>query len=287
MATIQKILFPVDFSDACAAMAPFVRRAAAMSHASVTLVHVLEPFSSGFEALARSPQELEEDRKQASAAKLKSFLAADFAPDDCSRLLLCGDPALQIAQAVRDHGFDLIVMPTHAGIFRRTLMGSTTAKVLNDAGCPVLTTQHAETLAPRELAHREWVCAIGLQPDSERVLRYASDTAAGVSANLTILHVIASPDRSLPIDLDLLDRVKSAEKREALDQIEKLQRTVGSRAAVRIVLGPMKDALIDGAARLCADTLIIGRSPQPASSGRLRDLTYAVVRDAPCPVLSV
>jgi hypothetical protein len=33
--------------------------------------------------------------------------------------------------------------------------------------------------------------------------------------------------------------------------------------------------------------LIIGRSPQPGSMGRLRDLTYVVIRDAPCPVLSV
>ncbi|PYU43615.1 MAG: hypothetical protein DMG56_00190 [Acidobacteria bacterium] len=37
-------------------------------------------------------------------------------------------------------------MPTHAGLFRRTLLGSTAAKVLNEADCPVLTTQHAETI---------------------------------------------------------------------------------------------------------------------------------------------
>jgi hypothetical protein len=42
-------------------------------------------------------------------------------------------------------------MPTHTGTFRRMLLGSTTAKVLNDADCLVLTSTHAETIAPRPL----------------------------------------------------------------------------------------------------------------------------------------
>ena len=48
----QKILFPVDFSPSCVAMAPFVKRAAAsVTSAKVTLLHVLEPSASGFELL--------------------------------------------------------------------------------------------------------------------------------------------------------------------------------------------------------------------------------------------
>jgi len=62
---------------------------------------------------------------------------------------------------------------------------------------------------------------------------------------------------------------------------------VGSHAPVRIAVGPIKDALIETARSLQADGLIIGRSSQSGAQGRLRDLTYAVVRDAPCPVISV
>ncbi len=36
------------------------------------------------------------------------------------------------------------------------------AKVLNYTDGPVLTTEHAETIVPRSLEHRKWVCAIGL-----------------------------------------------------------------------------------------------------------------------------
>jgi hypothetical protein len=70
-------------------------------------------------------------------------------------------------------------MPTHAGTFRRMLLGSTTAKVLNDADCPVATSGDGETIAPRPLEHREWLCTIGLGEDSERVLRYAQRIYGG------------------------------------------------------------------------------------------------------------
>ena len=49
---------------------------------------------------------------------------------------------------------DLIVMPTHAGQFRRLVLGSTTAKVLDQVHCPVLTTKHAEIIFPGPLEHR-------------------------------------------------------------------------------------------------------------------------------------
>ena len=63
MTTIQNILFPVDFSPSCDAMAPFVKRAAAMLSAKVTLLYVLEPSASGFELLTRPLPEVEETAK--------------------------------------------------------------------------------------------------------------------------------------------------------------------------------------------------------------------------------
>ena len=39
---IENILFPVDFSPSCAAMAAYVKRAAAICGARVTLVHVFD-----------------------------------------------------------------------------------------------------------------------------------------------------------------------------------------------------------------------------------------------------
>jgi len=267
---IDKILFPVDFSPSCSAMAPYVRRAADMFGARVTVVHVCDLEShNGFELLARVPQEIADEHKDIAKECLVSYLQSEFPPDECSRILCYGDAAAQIAQVARTGKFDLIIMPTHAGRFRRMLLGSTTAKVLNDADCPVLTTQHAETVVPRPLEHRVWVCAIDLTPDSERILRLASRAAADAGANLCVIHV-----------------TREAAAQDARRQLHKLLEKVGCEATLRLAAGPTKETLLEAARHSAADALIVGRSPADPV-GRLRDLTYSLIRDSPFPVLSV
>jgi len=269
-------------------MAPYVKRAAAIFEARVTLLHVFDLYSrDAVQLYVRSLSEVAEEQEKVARDKLDAFLESEFPAAECPRVLLSGDAAAQIAQLARTKVFDLIIMPTHAGLFRRTLLGSTTAKVLNDADCPVLTTQHAETIAPRQLEHREWVCVLGLNADSERVLRYATQTAKAVRANLTLVHAIPASGHELPTQLDLEELLQSEKREAASRRIKELQSAAGSRAPVSIVVGPIKDMLTEEARRLGADVLVIGRSPQTGGLGRMKDLSYAMVRDAPCPVLSV
>jgi len=286
MALIANILFPVDFSPSCIAMAPYVKRAATLLGAKVSLVHVVDLGSyNGFELYVRPPSEISEDQAIIGRERLDRFLAHEFPLSGNPRILVTGDAAKEIAQITR-RGFDLIIMPTHAGTFRRMLLGSTTAKILDDVDCPVVTSRHAETIAPRPLEHREWLCTIGLGEDSERLLRYAHQAATEARSNLHIVHAIQASDPSLPVRLDLEEEIQSEERQEARERIADLQRRVGSQAPVRIVVGPIKDALLEAARRFDADLLIIGRGPHGAH-GRLRDLTYAVVRDSPFPVFSI
>ncbi len=288
MGQITNILFPVDFSAESQAMAAYVKRAATLLGAKVTLLHVYDPASrNGLEITVRAPQEIAAEHEEIAQQQLGGFLKTEFPPAEYERLLVAGDPATEIARTARKSGFDLIVMPTHAGIFRRMLLGSTTAKVLNDADCPVATSQHAETIAPRRLEHREYLVATGLGEESERVLRYANQLAQQARSHLRIIHAIQSTDPKLPVELDLDEQIQSEEKREAMERIAELQRKVGSNAAVRIAMGPVKEALLTAAAQSDADILIIGRSSRPGVQGRLRDFTYTVVRDSPFPVMSV
>ena len=62
---------------------------------------------------------------------------------------------------------------------------------------------------------------------------------------------------------------------------------VGSEAPVRVAVGPVKEALLEAARLSDADVFMIDRSPQPGAYGRIRDLTYSMIRDSPFPVLSV
>ena len=274
MAMIDTILFPVDFSPSCAAMATYVRRAADLFGSRVTLVHVCDLAShNAFEIYVRSPLEIAEEHQCVARQELDSFLESEFPTAKCSRILRSGEAAEQIAEVARTGGFDLIVMPTHAGRFRRMLLGSTTAKVLNDADCPVLTTEHTQTAIPKPLEHCVWVCALGLSPDSERTLRVASSAAAEVRAQLSMIHVIPGG--------------APAGERDARRRLDELQKTVGSEATVLVVNGPVKEALLDAVRRSDADVLMIGRRPRSGALGRMGDLTYSLVRDSPCPVLSL
>jgi nucleotide-binding universal stress UspA family protein len=287
VALISNILFPVDFSPSSFAMAPYVKRAAILAGAKVSLIHVFDPAShSGFELYLRAIPEIAVEHQNIARQRLDSFLPDEFPLAECPRILVAGDAASQIAHAARS-GFDLIIMPTHSGFFRRMLLGSTTAKVLNDADCPVLTSMHAETIAPRPPEHKEWLCAIGLGHDSERVLRFAHRMSKEARANLAIIHAIQSESAIAQAQLDLEEQVQSAERQDAHRRIADLQKRVGADLPVHIPVGTVKEALVEAARRTDADVLFIGRSPQSGAFGRLRDLTYAVIRDSPFPVLSV
>lgn len=266
-------------------MGPYVKRAAAMFNARVSLVHVFSPASwSGSEIFVRGPVEIAEEHEQIARQRLDGFLRSEF--PEVPRILACGDAAAAIVATARK-GFDAIMMPTHAGVFRRTLLGSTTAKVLNDAECIVATSRHAETIAPRPMQHREWLCAIGLSNDSERVLRAAHRISQEAGASLRIIHAIQSGDPRLPVQLDLEEQALCEQRRLVAERIDALQKKVGSNASVRIAIGPVRHALLEAARRSDADVLIIGRHPKPGSSGRLQDLTYSMIRDSPFPVMSL
>jgi nucleotide-binding universal stress UspA family protein len=275
---IEKILFPVDFLQSCIAISPFVKRAATIFQSRISLLYVCDLAShNGFELYVRSLQEIAKEHWNVARQKLDSFLESDFPVSSCPRILRSGDTAEQIATVARTEGFDLIIMPTHAGRFRRMLLGSTAAKVLNDAACPVMTTEHAEVIAPRTLEHREWLCALAINADSERVLDLANRGASAAGAKLSLIHVLRNCGSA---------KLYCAEEEKARQHITELQNSVGCNAMLHIVRGSVKDALLDAARQWSADVLIVGRT-QLEFLGRLRDLTYGVIRDAPCPVLSV
>jgi nucleotide-binding universal stress UspA family protein len=287
---IKNILFPVDFSSSCLAMAAYVKRAATLFGAQVSLVHVVDP--GGYHALEtalelyllRPMNEVMEEHLARAGERLEAFLAADFPAAQYPRIVASGDAATEIARIAKNDGFNLIIMPTHSGRFRQRLLGSTTAKVVNDADCPVLTSCHAEKIAPRPLEHRELLCALGLDFDSERILRFAAGVAGEVHAKLTILHALQGADSAR---LRLEEKLQSEEMREALRRIADLQHRVGADAAVRVAAGQLEKALLETVLESDADVLVIGRSPGPGALGRMRDLTYAMIRDSPYPVLSV
>jgi nucleotide-binding universal stress UspA family protein len=212
MSSIANILYPVDFSHSCASMAAYVKRAAALLGARVSLIHVADPGGyNGLQLYVRPISEVLEEHLSICRERLDSFPTGEFPVAECPRILTSEDAATEIARVAREDRFDLIIMPSHAGKFRQMLLGSTTAKVINDADCPVLTSRHAETIAPRPLEHKEWLCAVGLSSNSVRVLRYASQIAVRAHSKLSIIHAVQAGDTDLPIHFDLRKEIYSTD----------------------------------------------------------------------------
>jgi nucleotide-binding universal stress UspA family protein len=74
---------------------------------------------------------------------------------------------------------------------------------------------------------------------------------------------------------------------EARKKIAEMQEEAGTNFDVTVETGNTPDAVRCVAQSRNADVVLIGRGALPHFAGRLRSHAYAIVRDMPCPVLSV
>jgi nucleotide-binding universal stress UspA family protein len=204
------------------------------------------------------------------------------------RLLLQGDPAREIVECARREQVSLIMMPTHGyGPFRRMLLGSVTAKVLHDADCPVWTAAHVETPPAGEAAIRRIMCAVDLKPGSASALDWPARLAAELGAGLTLVHSLVELDprtQGYYLSPEWRKFLVDAAERE----IGALQKEAGTAAEVHLTMGPAAKAVCEDARTAQADLLVIGRGLDAGGVlGRLTSQAYAIIRQSPCPVVSV
>src|SRR5690349_626839 len=287
---LSKILVPVEFSGMCQGAARYAEALAAFFNAEMTLAHVVMPVIAygSPEALAYSTVgELAAERRTLAKTHLEMFLADGLEGIPRIRVVLEGDPATRIVEYAYKGNFDLIVMPTHGyGPFRRFLLGSVTAKVLHDAGCPVWTGPHMEGAPdyPR-ISFRRVLCAIDLGPHSASVLDWAAKFAREYGADLDIVHAIPTSTVSVGgfyFDPEWRVQVEN----EARDRIAYLRQDLGIKGEVRVETGEVATAVRAVAEDSHADLVVVGRT-HGGVLGRLRANAYAIIRDSPCPVTAV
>ncbi|MGD1094568.1 MAG: universal stress protein [Bryobacteraceae bacterium] len=264
MLPFKKILFPVDFSQQCAGAARYAEAFAGRFDAELTLMHVIAHAHYN-DLIPVSPADLRR--------RLDSFLAKELDYFRVQRVLEEGDPASVIVNyAVQEH-FDLIMLPTHGlGDFRRFLLGSVTAKVLHDSDCPVWTGVHlAQAPQLENIVFRNFLCSVDLGPQFQGVVECAAELAEQYRAKLSVLHVVPEP-------------AGAAEVRQT---IEGLLPPAAKHASVLVEAGEVAKTVSCVATRVRADLLVIGRNPAPGMFGRLRTDAYSIIRQSPCPVISV
>jgi nucleotide-binding universal stress UspA family protein len=288
MLAIKHILFPIDFSERCCGAAPFVDAMARRFGAKVTLMSVAPPVMYAGMGEPAAPVFLDTDvLREDVQVRLDSAFTREFAHLPVDRVADVGDPAEVITRFAHTQGVDLIMMPSHGyGPFRSLLLGSVTAKVLHDAQCPVWTGAHMEDPPAREhLACRNVLCAVDTTPKSAPLIEWAAQFAKDAGATVRLVHAVSGvegwPERQLDREFE------EALRTEARNAIEKIERTVGVQAPLCIAVGDVAGAVREEARRHAADLVVIGRGLLHETLGRLRTHAHGIIRQSPCPVISV
>ena len=285
MLPIGRILVPVDFSERCLKMMPYVRQFAAKYQSEVILLHVLNPVytipETGISGAIAVP--LPERVFKHNAEQLDGFATAELAGLPVRRLLYEGNPETQIAETAEAEDVQLLMMPTRGhGVFRTFLLGSITSKVLHDVPRPILTGAHVNghgTGAVSTVA-----CAIDLGPQTNDVLAWAASLAIDFEAKLAVVHAIpklGSTPQGADADLDpqAQETVRAS--------LERLNDVPSKGVAVQIQEGEVADAVCSFSRSAGADLLVIGRGSQTGQNAKLRTNAYSIIRQSPCPVLSI
>ncbi len=253
MIEFKRILFPVDFSAQSRAVAPSVTAMARHFGSEVTVFHV-----------GGDP-----------GRDLDQFVEQELAGVRAIPKRAEGDPARQIVDCIHGHQIDLIMIPTHGhGPFRALLLGSVTAKVLDDAGCPVWTSVHAEeTTAHSPERWKNMLCAVDTDGEDVRLVQWASAFAGEQGMKLRLVHAVAGADGMWTEERDpsmyefLFD--------SAREQLGDLQAKAGTSLELRLDWGALGGAVHKAAVEDNADLIVMGRG------------SNSIIREAPCPVISI
>jgi nucleotide-binding universal stress UspA family protein len=294
MNAFQRIVFPVDFSPGCEATVPFVKEMVRKNNAALSLLHVVEfPFYAYGGVMTESPVAWEsfEENYRTGLQNLSNFACLHFGDlvktTDVGTVCDRGDPGYAILALAEKSEADLIMMPTHGeGAFRSFLVGSATVRVLHRAPCAVWTGAHLESGSAS--AHpdvKRILCALDLERESAHVLARALQLAETFSAEVSLVHCVPVPE-AVPAE-DFLSEFDRFLADSAREKIAKIQADAGTDLALFLKGGRIAAVVRDAALQQGADLIVIGRGHTHAPFSRLRTNAYAIVREAPCPVLSL
>jgi len=151
MATVSRILVPVDLSDGSREVIDYAVKIARPFNASVEVVHAWEPPQYvAPDLLVAAPGWNSQSLEQVAVETATKELAAQVNQGDSpgvpvSQKIVVGEAASTILDLAEQEKCDLIVMGTHGrrGL-PRLLLGSVAQKVVARASCPVLTLHLSE-----------------------------------------------------------------------------------------------------------------------------------------------
>ena len=298
---IDRILCPVDFSEASQHAIAYALAIGRWSGAAVSALHVCDPMFVPATSVAGArgdDVDVEMARRRAATASLVECAGAHDVKVDVA--VEAGDPARQILEHADRHAASLIVMGTHGlSGFERLILGSVAEKVLRKARGPVLTVPpRAHTAAT--LPFRQVLCAIDFSAASLEALDHAAALAQHSHGTIQLLHVVQwpwdeppapAPEELPPEQATALGEYRRYVEASAMARLAALRREripEGIEAMPRVAHGKAYVQILEVAAETSADLIVLGIHGRNAAGLAVFGSTAnQVVRGAACPVLTV
>ena len=294
---LARILVPTDFSRHAAQALRYAVPLARQVGGKIRLLHVLEwpvvPATLGATMT-------DEARITEAATHTLDEVARTTVPAELleKTLVRAGRPYQDIAESARALKMDLIVIATQGRTgWRRALLGSTAERVVRHASCPVLTVRpvaHARTpsLKSKSLAARinRILVPVDFSPRSRAAVRFAALLAQTMHARLGLLHVVAPLPLSSSRYRAEIREYDAETKSEARRQLTALAAAVpqGIQADVLVRQNLPRRGIVAAAREWRSDLIVL---PTRGLTGVkyivLGSTAEAVVRHAPCPVLTL
>ncbi len=281
-----KVLLATDFSAASRTAFHVAVRICVELEASLSILHVFEePCILSSEPGGQFP---ELDRiYHSNKCSLDSLReAAQQAGVPCQTIMVNGSAPLAIMDSISVQNIDLVVLGTNAlHGFERLVFGSTAEAILREAPCPVLTVgpQVAESAMAGD-RERPIVFATDFHRTTTHAIRYAEPFCAASKSPLHCLHVLpralesGSPNEFVPTIMT-----------EALHHVATESGTTINSPICAVTYGSeISNAVVEYARQHKAKLIVLGvRRASMLASHVPAHITYRIITEAPCPVLTV
>jgi nucleotide-binding universal stress UspA family protein len=301
MFPFKNILFPTDFTPHARAALKYAAAFAREGQGRVVLFSVQEGSvpANLLTLPERTFEEPDQRWLQTLRAEVKDILADHLLDGlEVDPVIIEGEPAPEIARAVRDFNTDLVTIVTHGrkGL-SRALWGSTSEEIIAEAPCPVLTirppqrdfVEHRDSHT--EIRLNRILLANNFRQTSSNASQVAAEFAGRFNAELHTIYVIGGYMDQMAEFFPESAGTKVSQLREFVtEKMAAFEREAGGRIITHIAEGRPYEEIVRLATDKDVDLIVIGTSVHSSIFGgapMLGSEIERVVRNAPCPVLCV
>ena len=277
----KQILCPTDFSEHSAAALRAAGGIARAFDAKVMVLHAQRLEAPVYFTKAQTQALRVQLRRGARAARdFVSKFATQYLPENVehSVLLVEEDPVRAVLEELKRTRAGLLVMGTHGRTgLARIRLGSVTESVLRQVNVPVLTVGPHSRPTPALGTIRSVLCPVNYSDLAQTAFEHAAALAVKTGAELVLTHVLESEAHG--------------NEAQALQELcDWVAPEVRQRCTVREVVkqGSPAEQIVAEAKNSRADVVVVGAHPRSFLGTVLfGSTTELVIRNAPCPVLSV